>query len=91
MTPARALLNDGPKARTALDGVRGRVTDGPPIVSAALALQRAAGNRAAAAVLAPTSARLARCGAGGCSCGGACKRDEVLEDERGLGVLRHFA
>jgi hypothetical protein len=50
-------------------------------VHAVVQLQRAAGNRAVGRML-------ARCGAGGCSCGGACKPgDELLleEGQRALG------
>jgi hypothetical protein len=48
---------------------------------AMLSLQRIAGNRAATAALRPPSRRaaVARCGAGGCSCGGRCAEDDLLE------------
>jgi hypothetical protein len=52
----------------------------PPVARsphAVLQLQRAVGNRAVGRML-------ARCGAGGCTCGGACKQDDelLLEDGR---------
>lgn len=49
------------------------------------ALQRTIGNRALGALLRaePTARTLARCGPGGCTCGGACKpADELADDEQ---------
>jgi hypothetical protein len=66
-----------------------------------LALQRAVGNRATLDLVrrvgpippaAPPVARrqLARC-AGGCSCGGKCQQDELLEDEMSGQIRRAVA
>ena len=47
---------------------------------AVIQLQRAVGNRAVGRML-------ARCGAGGCTCGGACKQDDELLLEEGRRAL----
>ena len=64
----------------------------PALLTAATALhlQRAAGNRAVAQMATAPARTLARCGGGGCTCGGRCKghddEDEFEEelDRRGL-------
>jgi hypothetical protein len=71
---------------TAAPRVVSRRAGGPalPAAERIRALQRSAGNRATAAAVGRT---LARCGAGGCTCGGACgggaakgrPEDELLE------------
>ena len=59
-----------------------------------LSMQRGAGNAAVARMVAkPTERALQRCGAGGCSCGGACggghaAEEELLEEQLGAGLLR---
>jgi hypothetical protein len=49
-----------------------------------LGLQQAAGNRAVGRVL-------ARCGAGGCSCGGRCADDDLLLEEGQKALARSVA
>jgi hypothetical protein len=67
---------------------------GPRAISdAVLSLQRTAGNHAVAtAVARPAKRALQRCGAGGCTCGGACDgghgEEELLEEQLGAGLLR---
>jgi hypothetical protein len=72
--PARAAI----AAPVALSGVLARSP------STLLQVQRSAGNRALGGLLRATGPRrLARCGAGGCTCGGKCggkgQEEELLE------------
>jgi hypothetical protein len=56
----------------------------PSAVSAAgaLALQRAAGNRAVATLARSSARTLARCAGGTCTCGGRChEQEELLEGD----------
>jgi hypothetical protein len=59
-----------------------------------LSMQRSAGNAAVARLVEKPAGRvLQRCGAGGCTCGGACggghsSEEELLEEQLGAGLLR---
>lgn len=77
----RALLRE-PTA-TAESPARAPAARAGGAPGAVLALQRTAGNAATSAALAThTPRRLARCGAGGCTCGGKCGgRHGALEED----------
>ena len=81
-------------ARTAAEPERKQPLTARGVPATMLSMQRSAGNAAVARLVEkPTGRVLQRCGAGGCTCGGACggghsSEEELLEEQLGAGLLR---